>query len=196
MSTGAIKISPSDQGRGMTIAEFEASDFEEGYLYELGRGRLVVSDVPNPPHLRRVEHLRDELAFYRRSNPGVVDTIAGGGECRLVISGFDSVRHPDLAVYRTPAPSDSSDVWETWVPDFVVEVVSPGSQMRDYQEKRDEYLAFGVKEYWVINQDKAEVLQLRRVGGRWREARLQAGQVVKSSILPGFECDCNKLLGV
>jgi len=196
MATGAIKFSPSDQGRSMSIAEFETSDFEEGFLYELERGRLVVSDVPKPPHLLHVCYLRNELAYYHRDHPGLIHVIASGGECRLVISQFDSVRHPDLAIYFSAPPANEANVWEVWVPEFTVEVISPGSEMRDYHEKRKEYLAFGVREYWIVDQQKGEVLQLRRIGGRWREFLHKPGQTITSAVLPGFECDCAKALGL
>jgi Uma2 family endonuclease len=36
-------------------------------------------------------------------------------------------------------------------PDLLVEVVSKGSVARDYIEKKNDYEAFGVKEYWIID---------------------------------------------
>src|SRR5438105_11148572 len=50
----------------------------------------------------------------------------------------------DLAIYKTPFPEEEN-FWPVWVPEIVIEVVSPGSEHRDYEEKREEYLLFGVR---------------------------------------------------
>jgi Uma2 family endonuclease len=44
--------------------------------------------------------------------------------------------------------------------------VSPGSEVRDYEEKPEEYLAFGVREYWIFDADKETILVLVRKGKR------------------------------
>src|SRR5205807_8805910 len=54
MSQIAEKIKPSDHGRRMSLADFEHAETVEGRLYELGRGVIIVSEVPNPPHLAQV----------------------------------------------------------------------------------------------------------------------------------------------
>jgi len=36
-------------------------------------------------------------------------------------------------------------------PDLVIEIVSQSSIMKDYKEKMNNYLDFGVKEYWIVN---------------------------------------------
>jgi hypothetical protein len=38
MATITRRIGPADHGRRMTLDEFIAADFEEGWLYELARG--------------------------------------------------------------------------------------------------------------------------------------------------------------
>ncbi len=40
------RIGPADHGRRMTLDEFLEADFEEGWLYELARGAVVVTEVP------------------------------------------------------------------------------------------------------------------------------------------------------
>ncbi len=54
--------------------------------------------------------------------------------------------------------------WARWIPEIVVEVVSEGGEKRDYEEKRREYLAAGVKEYWIIDPARRQVLVLQRAG--------------------------------
>ena len=49
MSTLATRIGPADHGRAMTLEEFRDAEEEEGYRYELARGVLEVTEVPERP---------------------------------------------------------------------------------------------------------------------------------------------------
>jgi Uma2 family endonuclease len=190
MSETLVKIGPKDHGRRMTLAEFDHAEVQEGYLYELGRGVIIVSDVPGKRHLAMVNALRRQLTAYDLAHPGRIHTIAGGGECKLLVEGLESERHPDLAVYKTaPDERDDDELWRSWIPELVIEVVSPGSQTRDYSEKPEEYLRFGVQEYWVVDREKPQMLAHRRSAGRWSEKVAKADEKYRSRLLPGFELD-------
>src|SRR5262245_210369 len=119
MNQIAVKIGPADHGRRMSLDDFEHAETAEGRLYELGRGVIIVSDVPNPSHLAQVTAIRRQLSAYDLAHPGRIYTIATGSECKILLSALDSERHPDLAVYRTPPPGDESDVWYISVPEVV-----------------------------------------------------------------------------
>ena len=175
----AIKIGPGDHGRRMKLADFDLAEVQEGYLYELSRGVITVSDVPKLRHANLFTNIRRQFAAYDLSHPGAIHGIFGGSECKLLIDGFESERHPDLAIYKNP-PTSEENLWSTWIPDLVIEIVSPGSERRDYEEKREEYLAFGVSEYWIVDAAKPEMLVLQRKGGRRsprdRQSQPQGGQ--------------------
>ena len=49
-TVNAIRIGPADHGRRMSLEEFREAEEEEGYRYELARGVLEVTLVPNDPH--------------------------------------------------------------------------------------------------------------------------------------------------
>ena len=127
MTTTAIRIGPADNGRRMSLAEFEHAEVQPGHLYELGRGVIVVSDVPNPPHAAQVDVVRLQLTAYRLKRKGVISFILSGSECKVLVEDPESERHPDLAVYTTPPPGQDADAWSDWIPALVVEVVSPDS---------------------------------------------------------------------
>jgi Uma2 family endonuclease len=190
MLKAAIKVGPADHGRPMSLADFGHAEVLEGYLYELGRGVIVVSDVPKKKHLYQVEAIRDQLRAYKLGHPGKIQIIAGGSDCKILVIGYESERHPDVAVYKTLPPEEGDDFWSTWIPELVIEVVSPGSELRDYQEKREEYLAFGVHEYWIFDADKQEMLALQRVGGRWREKTVRPPEIYQTRVLPGLQFSC------
>jgi Uma2 family endonuclease len=190
MTTTAIKIGPADHGRRMSLADFEHAEVQEGRLYELGREVIVVSDVPNPPHLAQVTTIRFQLSAYALAHPGRIYTIASGSECKILVAGLESERHPDLAIYKTPPPAAGEEAWAIWVPEIVVEVVFPGSEQRDYTEKREEYLLFGVQEYWIVDAERQEVLVLYRSAGRWAERVLHVPDTYRTRQLPGFAFAC------
>jgi len=191
-----IIVGPSDHGRRMTLDDFDTAEGVEGRLYELSRGEVVVTDVPNPRHAELVLNLRKQLVAYQLLHPGVFHGVYGGAECKLLIEPTQSERHPDLAVYKTPAPGDDSSVWSVWVPELVVEIISPGSGQRDYVEKAEDYLLFGVQEYWVIDATRSVITVHRRTRGRWQKQELRAGHKYTTHLLPGFELVADTLLPV
>jgi Uma2 family endonuclease len=175
----------------MSLADFDHAEVQEGRLYELGRGVIIVTDVPQRRHLCQVLSIRNQLFAYKLAPPAMIPIIAGGSECKILVAVYESERHPDLAVYKTLPPEEGEDFWFTWIPELVIEVLSPGSELRDYQEKREEYLAFGVHEYWIFDADKEEMLVLQRVGGRWRERIVRPGEVYQTRVLPGLQFACD-----
>ena len=126
-------IGPSDHGRRMTLEEFVGAEFQGGWLYELARGVVDVTEVPGLNHGRIVSRLTEMFVLYHVAHPGVINYRAGGGECRLRLPGMQSDRHPDQAVYLS-APPPGKNLWTRWVPQIVVEVVSQGGERRDFVE--------------------------------------------------------------
>ena len=185
-----LRLDPTDHGRTMNLEEFLDADFAEGYRYELSRGMLIVIEIANPPHFHQVQAIYEQLFAYKASHSGVIQSLGGGGETRLDIDEVDSSRHADVVVYKTPAPSNNRDCWSIWIPELVIEVVSPGSGQRDYDEKPDEYLQFGVQEYWVLDADRAEMLVHRRVGGRWKKQIVKPPELHSTHLLPGLQFSC------
>lgn len=193
MSTLTTKrvIGPEHDGQRMSLADFEFADGREGYLYELSRGVVTVIDVPKHRHLAQVNVIRRQLTKYDLDHPGLIDTIASGHECKIPVEGLASERHPDLAIYKTAPPEDVGDaeLWAVWIPNLVIEVVSPSSRKRDYEEKPDEYLQFGIQEYWIIDVDKQLMTVLRRSRGKWVEKKVKPPARHATHLLPGFEFD-------
>src|SRR5262249_38671299 len=93
-----------DHGRRMSLEDFEPAEWQKGYLYELHRGVVVVSDVPDYPHASQVEAIREDLVIYKRRHPDQIHRILGSMECKLLIGELESERHPDISVYKKPPP--------------------------------------------------------------------------------------------
>ncbi len=179
------RISLADHGRRMTLEEFEDADFEEGYRYELARGVLEVSEVPNDPHGFIVFNFNCAVGDYHRQHPGRILRFGGAGEFRLRLPVMISGRHPDFAVVLRGMPKDHRG---RRAPSLVVEVVSEGAEARDrdYLTKKEEYLAFGAREYWIIDPEMRRVTVLTREGDAWIETIFAETQAASGLALPGF----------
>ena len=150
--TARIRLNRSSNGMLMTPEEFDAvTDHDDRFDYELVHGVLVV--VPPPGEAERdpngeLEYL---LRLYRASHPrgSILDKTLSEQFIRLA----DSRRRADRVIWvgLGRVPDIQKDV-----PAIVVEFVSnrKRDRVRDYEEKRREYLAIGVSEYWIIDRFK------------------------------------------
>lgn len=188
------KIGPHDHGRKMSLRAFEFAPVEEGWLCELARGYIVVSEVASYFHGMQINAINRQLRAYDATHPGAIHAILGGMECKLFIPEYESERHPDLAIYLT-APKGRRDrtMWRRWIPELVIEVVSESSRDRDYTEKRDEYWALGVKEYWIVDAKLQQVLVLKRGRSQWTEKTLGPADTCETKLLPGFQLSCQEI---
>ena len=107
----------------------------------------------------------------------------------------NSRRKPDRVIWigLGRIPDMRSDV-----PTIAIEFVSSGkrSWLRDYVEKRAEYLAQGVQEYWVIDRFERclSVFTPGVIGPR--ELIVREGDAYRTPLLPGFELPLAKVLAV
>jgi Uma2 family endonuclease len=186
MATIQTRIGPADHGRRMTLDEFREAEEQPGYRYELARGVLHVVEVPGRRHWRVVDNLHEALSDHRRRVPQSIDLIGHGSDVRFRSPTLDSDRHPDLGVALVGDPVDE---FQRPRPSLVIEVVSPGNSARgrDYAEKAEDYLAIGVREYWIVDPELRQVTVLLRVDGpAWEEAVALGDRPIPSSVLPGF----------
>lgn len=194
MSTAATTIGPKDHGRPMRLEEFDRAEVREGRLYELSRGTITVSDVPRPRHGKKVDLLRAIFNRYRDEFPDSIYGIYGGAESKILLPDWQSERHPDLSIYTTPPPTEKAEVWAIWIPDLLVEIVSPDSLVRDYEEKPEEYLAFGVKEYWIVDEIQKMMTVLTRRGAKWLKKVLGPGDVYECRRFKELKIDVSEVL--
>lgn len=186
-TTVGVRIGPKNHGTRMTLEEFARAEGQPGYIYELEKGVIVVVDVPGVPHAYVKQAVRNALVLYQASHPQCISLIAEGGDSALRMPEMQSERHPDISVYLTAPPTDEPQPWEYWIPEIVVEIVSESGADRDYHIKPDEYLKAGVRLYWIVDPRDRTVTVLTRRGDRWREQKLDATGVLKTSMLPDFE---------
>lgn len=179
------RIGPADHGRALTAQAFLDAEEQPGYRYELARGVLEVTRIPNDWHGYIVRCLFEAIAAYRHTHPESITHWGGGDQFRLWLPELSSVRHPDAAIVT---PGAARDPQGRRRPSIAFEVVSEGAEARsrDYQAKREEYLAYGLLEYWIIDRLERKVTVLTRRGGEWDERVFAGDGAAEGRVLPGF----------
>ena len=80
--------------------------------------------------------------------------------------------------------------------DLVAEVVSEGKDNweRDYVEKRQEYAAAGIAEYWIVDPQERKITVLSLHENLYREHGVfHIGDTATSALLSGFEVDVKEV---
>jgi Uma2 family endonuclease len=73
-------------------------------------------------------------------------------------------------------------------PDLLIEVVSKGSVVRDYVEKKNDYETFGVKEYWLIDPLNETIIVYTLENQKYVIfSSVEEQGIAKSKLLNGFE---------
>lgn len=187
-----VVIGPDDDGKRMSLDRFDQAETICGYVYELGNGVIEVSNVPDLEHGRQVEELHAQFVVHQVGHPDAINYLSSSNNAKLLIAAAESERHPDLMVYLSPPP-DVKDLWSSWVPELVIEVVSTRSAKRDYEIKPDEYLALGVSEYWIVDRVKNQLTALTRWRGQWKERIVKPSQKLTTPLLPRFTLDLKRV---
>ena len=76
-------------------------------------------------------------------------------------------------------------------PDLLIEILSEGNRRHDEVRKRVLYESFGVGEYWIVDPVLETIKVYRSEENRFvrvAEWSLEAGDIIASPLLPGFEC--------
>jgi Uma2 family endonuclease len=183
------RVDRRSNGMLMTADEYDAIDsWDERYRYELVHGVLIVSPPPSIGERSPNDYLGHLLWSYRESHAdgAALDDTAPEQEIRI----GENRRRADRAIWvGLDRPVDPvADV-----PAIAVEFVSDSSRdrHRDFVEKRREYAAAGVKEYWVIDRFRREMTVLR---GADENVRVAENEIYQTPLLPGFELPLAVLL--
>jgi len=167
----------------LSAAEFAAARFEEPYVYERVKGRLVVMSPAGPDHRKVSRPFRRELPIYWGMHRDKVDDVDVEG---WVATSPDDDRIPDICVYLTGM--SSKETVPNRVPDLIFEFVSRerADQERDYIFKRAEYHRIGVREYVIVDRFKRAVLVLTWQSDDFAERTLSPADVYTTPLLPGL----------
>ena len=127
----------------------------EGSRAELIDGQIYYMAPPARKHQRIIGELFSAIREYINRN---------NGACEVDIAPFavflnkDDINYvePDISVICDP--SKLTDKGCFGAPDWIIEVVSPGSRRMDYFTKLFKYRTAGVREYWIVDPEKNRIL--------------------------------------
>ncbi len=125
----------------------------EGTLAEVINNVLYMPPSPSVTHQKLLSNLHTDInVFVRQHNLGLclfspVD----------VYLGNNNVVQPDIVFITTENFSIIQNDKIKGVPDLIVEVLS-GDRKQDLERKKDLYEAFGIKEYFIVDQETKEVI--------------------------------------
>lgn len=112
---------------------------------------------------------------------------------QMQLSNKSVKRKPDLLVVRhdNPDPLHDDDRSYSGVCDLCVELLSTSSEEdidRDVKDKKAEYAAAGIREYFILDRT-GEYMEFYRLGanGEYEAVQPDADGVVRSEVLPGFQ---------
>lgn len=185
-----MKLADLDLNKLYTYADYYKWKFEE--RVELIKGQIFkMSPAPNRMHQEIVGNIHFKLKTFLYKNP-----------CKVYIAPFDvrlprkskddkditTVLQPDLCVICDSSKLDVRGC--IGAPDIVVEILSPSNNKKELKNKYEAYEEAGVKEYWVVFPSEKTMLVYTLTDGKYVPSRLMvSGDVVTSSILPGFSMD-------
>lgn len=179
----------------MTIDEYLSADLPEGHRYELVGGVVLMSPIPDPTHDLVVSALNAHFVLYCARRPGVVAHISQ--RFAVIIPTRGTAREPDLGLYSPESsPGRSGRTWRNATPMLVVEVISPGQEDRDYDDKRRDYWDAGVGEYWIADPQRRTLTVLTRNRLDWSEQVFKAGDTYQPALLPGLDISVDALFQV
>ncbi len=189
----------------MTTAQAELDEFladvlprqgqwdEEGYLWltdrtnrlvEFADGRIEVLPMPTEKHQAILQFLFLSFLPHIQRRGGKIFV----APLRLRLREH-VYREPDLLLLLDACDPRRRDRY--WLgADLVVEVVSPDNPARDLVEKRRDYAAVGVPEYWIVNPLDATIVVLHLRDGAYVEHGVFGrGDRATSAVLTGFAVD-------
>lgn len=158
---------------------------DDGKVYELIDGELKEKPVSKESSRIGVRFARFLDVFCDAHNAGWVYGPDSGFRCFPDDPG--RVRKPDVAfvsVARMPVETYEDEGFCTTAPDLVVEVVSPNDLASEVEEKRDEWLAAGVRTVWIVHPETRTVHAHTSAGG-YAFLR-EADTLTAPDLLPGF----------
>ncbi|HWQ31946.1 MAG TPA: Uma2 family endonuclease [Blastocatellia bacterium] len=170
--------------RYYTLAEYFALEQVGDARYEYWDGDILCMSGGTERHYLIAENLRTRLADVLKSR-----------QCRA-LSGGVPIHTPSLPPYRYPDVSvvcgkpafvSLNGIDALTNPILVIEVLSPGTELLDRNQKKDAYQALpSVQEYLLIAQDEPHVTQFVRTDDGWR--RRDFSDLQGSLELPSINC--------
>ncbi|MCD8241740.1 MAG: Uma2 family endonuclease, partial [Lachnospiraceae bacterium] len=163
-------------------------DFPDGQRAELIDGKVYHMAPPSRKHQGMVGELFNRISNH--INPK-------GGACKPYVAPFAVFLNADDYTYVEPdisvicAPAKLTEKGCSGAPDWIIEIVSPGSRRMDCMIKLFKYRSAGVREYWVVDPDKNRITVYDFAGED--SAEYSFSDTVSSVIYPDLSIDFGQI---
>jgi Uma2 family endonuclease len=174
-----------------TVEEFRS--LPESILpVEYINGEIIMAPTPTVSHQRILSKIFVKLYDFVEENalgtvfPAPLDVVLTTGDVVQPDIFFLTAKQAER-VYAAKRVEE--------VPPFLVEVLSPGSVTHDMIRKRALYEKNGVREYWIVSPTERTIAQLVLRKKHYVLTEPGESEVIKGSVLSGFESNVGELLG-
>jgi Uma2 family endonuclease len=174
----------------MTYKEFLDVESQRDDVLEFIDGHVYMQASPSVSHQRILLNIATEMKIYFK-----------GKQCEPFIAPFDVVfegeeeKHkvqPDLTVICDKSGLNKNNY--IGVPSLVVEVLSPSTSSRDYIQKMNLYMRFGVEEYWIVSPKNKEIQVFTLEDNVYKEhISYYNNATLKSSIFHDLEMNLDEI---
>lgn len=127
----------------------------ENIRAELIEGQFYNMSAPSRVHQKILMELSGTIREYIRAENGSCEVYPAPFAVKL----FDddkTIVEPDISVICDP--NKFTDRGCTGAPDWITEIISPSTSSHDYVRKLHLYAEAGVREYWIVNPMKQNIL--------------------------------------
>lgn len=163
----------------------------DGERAELFDGEIYFMAPPTRKHQRIVGEIFAMIREY---------IIEKNGKCEVNIAPFAVFLYGDNRNYVEPDISVVCDLNKLndrgcmGAPDWIIEVVSPGSRAMDYYKKLFQYRSAGVREYWIVDEGRNLVTVYDFENDD--AANYTFSEHIPVRIYPGFSLCLSNLMGI
>jgi Uma2 family endonuclease len=182
----------SHRGARLTYDDFLRIP-DDGKRHEIIDGVHFVTPSPSRRHQILVRRLVLAIGGYLEIHPDIGEVFTAPFD--TVFTAWDVVE-PDLLFVAADQLNILTDTNVQGAPALVVEILSPGTKVRDLGLKRQLFDRGGVREYWIVDPDGNTVTIHRRAS----DGSFPAVQSLPSDAaaiatpqLPGFSLSLDKL---
>lgn len=156
-----------------------------GELFEMTPSPLV-------PHQRLVTRLALSLGRHLEAQPEQAEVFVAPLD--VILTEHDVVQ-PDLLVVLDPQREILTERHVHGAPALVIEVLSPSTRQHDQRRKQPLFDRQGVREYWMVDPDRNQVIVYRRAedGSFQLAATLDASETLTTPLLVGWSLSLAKL---
>ncbi len=190
-------LSQLDMNGFYTYLDYLSWKFEQ--RVELIKGKIFPMSAPTKKH--QIVSRRFTGVFYNLFENKGCEYFAAPFDVRLYDNqkplkqnkNFNTVVQPDLCIVCDSSKLDDKGCFGA--PDLMVEILSPGNSTKEMQTKKRLYEENGIKEYWVVDFDREQVIQfvLNDVGVYTLPTIFVSNEILESFLFPELKINLVEL---